>query len=77
MDRIGKNVYAVQPYLVGPRQKKSLAIIIPSKLAKEYGINTSTIFATYVDKSDNTISLRMIRADHRNDMASTEASSSL
>jgi len=62
MNKISKNVYAVQPYLVGPKQKKSLAVIIPSRLAKEYGVDTSTIFATYIDKNDNTIFLRMIRA---------------
>jgi hypothetical protein len=65
MDRISKNLYAVQPYKVGPKHKKSLAVIIPSKLAKEYGVDTSTIFATYVDKNDNTISLRMIKTVHK------------
>jgi hypothetical protein len=71
MNRVSKNVYAIQPYLVGPREKKSLAVIIPSKLVKEYGIDTSTIFATYVDSNDNTISLRMIRDSHKKTFASS------
>jgi hypothetical protein len=65
MNNLSKKIYAVQPYQVGHKDKKSLALIIPSKLAKEYGVNTSTIFATYVDKNDNTISMHMIRAAHK------------
>jgi hypothetical protein len=71
MDTISKNVYAIQPYLVGPKQKKSLAVIIPSRLARKYGVDTSTIFTTYVDKKDNTISLRMIRTAHKSSMQPT------
>jgi hypothetical protein len=66
MNRVSKNVYAVQPYLVGPREKKSLAVIIPSKLAKEYGVDTSTIFATYVNRTKKTISLQMVRTSDQN-----------
>jgi antitoxin component of MazEF toxin-antitoxin module len=77
MDRISKKSYAIQPYLVGPKQKKSLAVIIPSKLAKEFGVNTSTIFATYVDKNDNTISLRMIREANKDAVTHTGESLSL
>jgi hypothetical protein len=74
MDTVSKNVYAVQPYLVGPKHKKSLAVIIPSRLARKYGVDTSTIFATYIDKKDNTISLRMIRTADRTTMQPTEES---
>jgi hypothetical protein len=69
MNNASKKIYAVQPYQVGPKHNKSLAVIIPSKLAKEYGVDTSTIFATYAD-NDNTISMHMIRAVHKNSAAS-------
>jgi antitoxin component of MazEF toxin-antitoxin module len=72
MSRLCKKMYAVQPYQVGPKNKKSLAVVIPSKLAKEFGVDTSTIFATYVDKSDNTISLQMVRAVHKNALESAK-----
>jgi hypothetical protein len=43
-------IYAVQPYEVGPKnRKKSLALVIPSKIAEEYDINTSTIFAVQLE----------------------------
>jgi hypothetical protein len=39
-----KNFYAVQPYKVGTRSGKSLAMIIPARFAKENQIDVSTIF---------------------------------
>jgi hypothetical protein len=44
-----KNTYVVQPYQVGNKDRKSLAIIIPAQIAKEYSFDTSTIFALKVD----------------------------
>ena len=44
-----KNIYVVQPYQVGNKDRKSLAIIIPAQIAKEYSFDTSTIFALKVD----------------------------
>jgi len=44
-----RNVYVVQPYRVGTKDRKSLAIIIPAQIAKEYSFDTSTIFALKVD----------------------------
>jgi hypothetical protein len=44
-----KNIYVVQPYQVGNKDRKSLAIIIPTQIAKEYSFDTSTIFALKVD----------------------------
>jgi hypothetical protein len=48
-------VYATQPYLVGSKDRKSLAIIIPARIAKEYDVDTSTIFAVRADKRTNSI----------------------
>jgi len=44
-----KNIYVVQPYQVGNKDRKSLVIIIPAQIAKEYSFDTSTIFALKVD----------------------------
>ena len=70
MNNLSKKIYAVQPYQVGPKHNKSLAVIIPSKLAKEFGVDTSTIFATCVE-NDKTISLHMIKATQSSSAAST------
>jgi hypothetical protein len=39
-----KNLFSVQPYAVGSKTSKSLAIVIPSEVVKKYQINTSTVF---------------------------------
>jgi hypothetical protein len=64
-------IYAVQPYLVGPKDNKSLALIIPAKVAREYGVNTSTIFTTNVDENSNTLSLQMIKTTSENNTTPT------
>ena len=51
-----RSVYATQPYLVGSKDRKSLAIIIPARLVKEYDVDTSTIFAVRADKGRRTSS---------------------
>lgn len=49
-----KSVYVVQPYQVGSKGAKSLAMVIPAKIVREYNINASTIFT--------------IKPDHRNEI---------
>jgi hypothetical protein len=67
-----KNFYVVQPYKVGTRSGKSLAMIIPAGFAKENHIDVSTIFVIkkLEDKTGNIIfqrvnceNERMISAD--------------
>ncbi len=55
-----KSVYALQPYLVGSRNCKSLAIVIPVQVVKKYGIDTSTIFALKGDDSTRTLTLQTL-----------------
>ena len=50
-----KSVYALQPYYVGSKNSKSLVICIPSKVAKEYNLDTSTIFVLQIDQKINKI----------------------
>lgn len=55
-----KNLYVVQPYEVGTKERKSLAIIIPAKITREYHIDTSTILALGVDEKTKRITLREV-----------------
>ena len=46
---LGRHIHVVQPYWVGTKDRKSLALIIPAQIAKEQNLNASTIFALRVD----------------------------
>jgi hypothetical protein len=68
-------IYAVQPYEVGPKnRKKSLALVIPSKIAEECNINTSTIFALQLGDQNKSITLRMLNASRENERIPVAAS---
>lgn len=41
---IQRNQYVIQPYNVGPKERKSLVMRIPASVAKEYQIDRNTIF---------------------------------
>jgi antitoxin component of MazEF toxin-antitoxin module len=69
-----KSVYALQPYEVGSNKGKSLAIIIPAKIAKECNVNPSTIFAIQVDKQRGTIILQTVRKSYENDVIPADES---
>jgi antitoxin component of MazEF toxin-antitoxin module len=53
-----KSVYALQPYQVGSKDGKSLALIIPAKVAKQYNIDESTVFTLRVDEDTKRIMLQ-------------------
>lgn len=46
-----RNCYLIQPYEVGAKNAKSLAVVIPSAIAKKYHINPSTGFVMKYDNS--------------------------
>lgn len=54
-----KSQYALQPYQVGSKDRKSLAVIIPAKVAKQYNIDKSTIFTLQVDDVKKRLMLQM------------------
>jgi hypothetical protein len=54
-----KEIYAIQPYLVGSR--KSLALVIPAKVVREYNINPSTVFTLRRAKKTYGIILKSVR----------------
>ena len=77
-----KRIYAFQPYEVGNKNAKSLAVVIPSEVAKENNVNTSTIFTLLVDSKTKKVILQTIdkiSEPHRGDAVpageSLEASS--
>jgi hypothetical protein len=55
-----KNIYALQPYQVGSKNAKSLAIVIPAKIAKKFHIDTSTIFTLEGDDDTKKVTLQTI-----------------
>jgi hypothetical protein len=60
MQNLHKKRYLIQPYNVG-KDKKSLAIVIPSQIVKKYNLNSSsTIFFMQEDEQTNSFLLRTI-----------------
>ncbi len=62
-----KSVYALQPYYVGSKNGKSLALVIPARVAKKYNLDASTIFALKTDDITHTITLQNIHGLGRNE----------
>ena len=60
-----RNIHVVQPYWVGTKNSKSLALIIPSQIAKEQNLNASTVFVLKVDNTK--IVLQVINAEHEDE----------
>lgn len=57
-----KHLYAVQPYHVGSKDGKSLAIVIPADLTRKYDINTDTIFAVMDNDKKRIVTLQMVKS---------------
>lgn len=55
-----KSSYALQPYYVGSKEGKSLALIIPAKVAKRCDVNPSTVFTLQVDEDKKRLMLQTI-----------------
>jgi hypothetical protein len=53
--------YAIQPYHVGGKDKKSLALVVPSKIVQAFQIDISTIFEMVVDEKNKSLHLQMIK----------------
>lgn len=59
---IRKDVYVIQPYEVGTKERKSLAIIIPAEIAREYRINPSAVLVLKINQQTNVITLHVLSA---------------
>jgi hypothetical protein len=55
-----KSLYVLQPYQVGSKYRKSLAVIIPAEVTKQYNIDKSTVFTLQVDDDKKRLMLQMI-----------------
>jgi antitoxin component of MazEF toxin-antitoxin module len=56
-----REIFIVQPYLVGSKKSKSLALIIPAEVVKQYQIDTSTAFALKANAETNLITLQQTK----------------
>lgn len=61
---IDKKQYVLQPYRVGPRDRKSLVITIPAALSKKYKIDLDTIVILR-PADNNTIQFRILEEPSR------------
>jgi antitoxin component of MazEF toxin-antitoxin module len=67
-----KSLYALQPYYIGSKDGKSLALIIPAKVAKRYNVDASTVFTLQVDEQKKQLILQTInKAITKNAIAAT------
>ena len=57
---IQKNLYVIQPYRVGPKDRKSLVLGIPAAIAKKYNIDRNTIFVLKAEMTNNRLILEKI-----------------
>ena len=55
-----KTDYLIQPYFVGSKEAKSLALIIPARIRKETNIDASTIFMLSIDEKTKRITLQRV-----------------
>lgn len=55
-----KSLYALQPYYIGSKYGKSLALIILAKVARRYNIDASTVFTLQVDEDKKRLMLQTI-----------------
>ena len=57
----GKSVYVIQPYEVGATKRKSLAMIIPAKYARDNQIDKSTVFIVKANEQNGKIVFHRIK----------------
>jgi hypothetical protein len=55
-----KSLYVLQPYLVGSKQAKSLALIIPAKVRREAKVDISSVFVLKIDQKTKKITLQNV-----------------
>jgi hypothetical protein len=58
---IERAIEFVQPYQVGQKNKKSLAIIIPAKIARQCQITPDTLFSVKGDRTTMAVTLQTVK----------------
>jgi hypothetical protein len=56
-----RRIYAIQPYAVGSKSAKSLALIIPARIARQCEITTDTMFSVKADTRTKAVTLQTIK----------------
>jgi hypothetical protein len=56
-----KNLHVIQPYQVGSKHSKSLAIVIPSPVVKQYQISPSTVLMLRTEENTKQITLQIAK----------------
>lgn len=69
-----KSLYALQPYHVGSRDRKSLAVIIPAKVVKQCHVDPSTIFTLKVDDDKQLMILQIMSTKQSQSSSTMEVS---
>ena len=80
MNIMNKEMFVVQPYLVGTRDKKggsndgrSLALIIPRAIAVKCNVTPNSVFRIKADPEKKIVQLSMVAVSERNDEKTTPA----
>jgi antitoxin component of MazEF toxin-antitoxin module len=60
---IMRNMHVVRPYKVGAKTGKSIAVIIPSEIVKQYGINPSSVIILKSDPIAKKITLEAMKEE--------------
>jgi hypothetical protein len=58
---VERSIEFVQPYQVGQKNKKSLAIIIPAKIARQCQITPDTLFSVKGDRTTKAVTLQTVK----------------
>jgi antitoxin component of MazEF toxin-antitoxin module len=69
-----KSMYVLQPYLVGSKSAKSLAMIIPAKVRKEAKLDSSSVFVLKIHQKTKMITLKNVTEKYENMMPADESS---
>jgi hypothetical protein len=56
-----RTTYVIQPYEVGSKGGKSLAIIIPAKIARQCQITPNTLFSVKGDRTTKAVTLQTVK----------------
>jgi hypothetical protein len=62
---IQKSVFAIQPFLMGGGQKnhKSLAVVIPAAVVREFNLSRDTILALRIDQGSKKMTLEPLQEE--------------
>jgi hypothetical protein len=56
-----RTTYAIQPYAVGSKGAKSLALIIPARIARQCDITPNTMFSVKADRKTKAVTLQTVK----------------